>query len=168
MPWILWVKSCIHKCIQVIEPNTLLDIIAVKWSEVKVTQSCPTLQPLDYTVHGILQARTLEWVAFPFSRESSQPRNWTGISCIAGGFFTNWAIRETKILTLIVCFLLLLKREIKNVWYLQPISSIWRPLAFLPVTLSFSPFLLEELCCLGKGASFSLCNCFRIDKAHCP
>ena len=38
--------------------------------------------------------RLLEWVAYPFSSRSSQPRNWTGVSCIAGGFFTNWAIRE--------------------------------------------------------------------------
>ena len=37
----------------------------------------------------------LEWVAYPFSSGSSWPRNWTGVSCIAGGFFTNWAIRET-------------------------------------------------------------------------
>ena len=36
--------------------------------------------------------RILEWVAYPFSSGSSQPRNWTGVSCIAGGFFTNWAI----------------------------------------------------------------------------
>ena len=43
--------------------------------KVKVAQSCPILwDPMDYTVHGILQARTLEWVAFPFSRGSSQPR----------------------------------------------------------------------------------------------
>ena len=41
--------------------------------KVKVAQSCPTLQPHDYTVHGILQARILEWVAFPFTRGSSQP-----------------------------------------------------------------------------------------------
>ena len=39
-----------------------------------------------YTVHGILQARILEWVAYPFSRSSSWPRNWTRVSCIAGGF----------------------------------------------------------------------------------
>ena len=39
-------------------------------------------------------ARILEWVAIPFSRGSSQPRNWTGVSCIAGGFFTNWAMKE--------------------------------------------------------------------------
>ena len=54
-----------------------------KCTEVKVTQSCPTLcDPLGYTAHGILQARTLEWVAFPFSRGSSQPRDWTQVSRI--------------------------------------------------------------------------------------
>ena len=46
------------------------------------------------TIHGILQARILEWVAFPFSRESSQPRNRTQVSRIAGRFFTSWATRE--------------------------------------------------------------------------
>ena len=46
----------------------------VKWSEVKVTQLYTTLcNPIDYTVHGILQARILEWLAIPFSRVSSQP-----------------------------------------------------------------------------------------------
>ena len=56
----------------------------------KVTQSCLTLCDLmDYTVHGILQARRLEWVAFPFSRGSSQPRDQTQVSRIAGGFFTS-------------------------------------------------------------------------------
>ena len=95
-----------------------------------VAQLCPTLcNPLDYRVHGILQARILEcaaflspgdlpnpgllhcrpilyqlshkesprilkWVAYPFSRGSSPPRNRTGVSCIAGRFFTNWGIRE--------------------------------------------------------------------------
>ena len=57
---------------------------------VKGTPSCPTLcDPVDYIVQGILQARILEWVAVPFSRESSQPRDWTQVSHIAGGFFTN-------------------------------------------------------------------------------
>ena len=47
-----------------------------KKMKVKVVQSCLTLgDPMDYTVHGILQARILEWVAFPFSRDSSQPRD---------------------------------------------------------------------------------------------
>ena len=49
--------------------------------KVKVAQSCLTLcNPMDYTVHGILQARTLEWGAFPFSRQSSQPGDQTQIS----------------------------------------------------------------------------------------
>ena len=61
-------------------------------SEVKVNvaQWCSTLcNPMDYTVHGILQARILEWVAFPFSRGSSQPRDRTQVSLIAGRFFTS-------------------------------------------------------------------------------
>ena len=49
---------------------------------------------MDHTVHGILQARILEWVAFPFSRGSSQPRDGTQVSRIAGGFFISWATRE--------------------------------------------------------------------------
>ena len=53
-----------------------------------------SLQPI---VHGILQARILEWVAFPFSRGSSQPRDQTQISHIAGRFFTSWATRETHV-----------------------------------------------------------------------
>ena len=57
---------------------------------VKVAQSCPTLgDPKDYTVYGILQARILEWVAFPSSRGSSQARDQTQVSLIEGGFFTS-------------------------------------------------------------------------------
>ena len=52
-----------------------VDLEVIMLSEVKVTQLCPTLcDPMDYTFHGILQARILEWVAFPFSRGSFQPR----------------------------------------------------------------------------------------------
>ena len=51
--------------------------------EVKVAQSCLTLcDPTDYTIHGIPQARILEWVAFPFTWGSSQPRDQTQVSCI--------------------------------------------------------------------------------------
>ena len=65
------------------------------WCEVKVAQSCSTLcHSMDYVVHGILQARILEWVAYPFSSGSSPPRNWIRVSCIAGRFFTSWATRE--------------------------------------------------------------------------
>ena len=58
--------------------------------KVKVTQLCPTLcDPTDFTVHGILQARILEWVAFPFFTGSSQPRDQTQVSHIASRFFTS-------------------------------------------------------------------------------
>ena len=60
-----------------------------------VTQSCPTLCDLTGSSgHGILQTRILEWVAIPFSRGSSLPRDRTPVSCIAGMFFTVWATRE--------------------------------------------------------------------------
>ena len=71
--------------------------LTLKWSEVKVAQLCLTLcDPMDYTVHGILQARILERVAFPFSRGSSKPRDWTQVSRVAGGFFTSWSTREAQ------------------------------------------------------------------------
>ena len=55
---------------------------------------CPTLcNPIDYTVHGILQARILGWVAVPFSRNSSQPRDWSQVFRIEGRFFTSWTTR---------------------------------------------------------------------------
>ena len=58
---------------------------------------------MDYIVHvsWILQDTVLEWAAFPFSRASSQPRNGTWVSCIAGGFFTNWAIREALMVRMV-------------------------------------------------------------------
>ena len=48
---------------------------------------------IPYTVHGVLQARILEWLAFPFPRGSSQLRGRTQVSCVAGGLFTSWATR---------------------------------------------------------------------------
>ena len=52
--------------------------------------------PPGSSVHGILQARKLEWVAIPFSKGSSQPRDQTQISYIAGRFFTIWATKEDQ------------------------------------------------------------------------
>ena len=51
---------------------------------------------MNYTVHGILQARMLEWVAFSSPGESSQPRDQTQVFHIVGGFFTCWATREAQ------------------------------------------------------------------------
>ena len=70
----------------------------VKWSE--VAQSCPTLcNTMDCSlpgsfIHGIFQARVLEWVAISFSRGSSWLRDQTQVSCIVGRGFTIWATRE--------------------------------------------------------------------------
>ena len=61
----------------------------------KVTRSCLTLcDPMDCIVRGILQARILEWVAFPPSRGSSQSSDRTQVFCIAGRFFTSWATKD--------------------------------------------------------------------------
>ena len=71
-----------------------------KESESQVAQLCPTLcDPMDCSlpgssVHGIFQARIMEWVAISFSRGSSWPRDQTRVSCIAGRFCTIWATRE--------------------------------------------------------------------------
>ena len=72
----------------------------IKREESEVVQSCPTLcDPVDCSppgssVHGILQARILEWVAISFSRGSSRPRDQTQVSCIAGRCFNLWTTRE--------------------------------------------------------------------------
>ena len=54
----------------------------------------PHCKQIIYQLTHKESPRTLKWVAYPFSRGSSWPRNWTGVSCIAGRFFTNWTIRE--------------------------------------------------------------------------
>ena len=57
-----------------------------------------------YIVHGILQARILDWVAFPFSGGSSQPRDWTQVSHLAGGFFTSWTHKESPRISELVVY----------------------------------------------------------------
>ena len=97
------VKGATHQCTMqsdvcsVLWGNITYFLTLLPWGKVKVkvTQSCLILcDPMDYTVPGTLQARILEWVTFPFSRESSQPRDWTQVSCIAGKFFTSWATKK--------------------------------------------------------------------------
>ena len=73
--------------------------LLLKWKTVIVTQCLTLCYPMGYSppgssVYGILQARLQEWVAVPFSRRSSQPRDWTQVSRIAGWFFTIGATRE--------------------------------------------------------------------------
>ena len=65
--------------------------------DVKVAQLCPTLcDSMDYTVHRILQARILEWVAFPLLQGIFPTRGSNPGLCIAGEFFTSWATREAQ------------------------------------------------------------------------
>ena len=81
-------------------------IKCLKWSE--VAQSCPTLcNPMDCSppgssVHAILQARILEWVAISFSSGSFRPRDWTQVSHIAGRCFNLWATREAHMKCLLL------------------------------------------------------------------
>ena len=97
----------------------------LKWNEIKVTHPCPTVcNPMDYSLpgsylHRILQARILEWVASPFSRVSSWPRNRTGVSCIAGKFFTSWATREAHRYSYVSSVLV--------AQWLSPVSDSLRP-----------------------------------------
>ena len=85
---------------------------SVKWNNIYlfllslVAQLCPTLRdptdcsPSGSSVHGILQAGILEWVAIPFYRGSFQPRDRAQVSCMASRFFTIWTTRATPILFL--------------------------------------------------------------------
>ena len=87
---------CLHKKIYLV----------YKSDDSEVLQLCPTLcNPMDCSlpgssVHGIFQARILEWVAISFSRRSSWPRDWTQVSHIIGRRFTAWATREVLIVNL--------------------------------------------------------------------
>ena len=78
----------------VVEPNTKLNYTYVYCSNCKQIASESHWVVSNYIVHGILQARVLEWVAYPISRGSSWPRDWTQVSLIVSGFFINWAARE--------------------------------------------------------------------------
>ena len=88
-----------------------------KKKEREVSQSCLTLcNPMDcslpgFSIHGIFQARILEWVAISFSRRSFQPRDWTRVSRIVWRRFTVWATREFT------------TREVCNYWNGWPIPS---------------------------------------------
>ena len=72
-------------------PWNIVYVTEVKWKSLSRVRLFVTLW---IVVYGILQVRILEWVAFPFSRESSQPGDQTQVSQIAGRFFTSWATRE--------------------------------------------------------------------------
>ena len=124
--------------------STHVDVGICVYMKVKVIQSCPAVcNPMDYTIHGIPQARILEWAAFPSSRGSCQPKNWTRVSCIAGGFITNWAIREAHTYICIHVYIhinFVTRHEFQTSFYhlqaTRPYSSYW---------IYFSLILLNEV-----------------------
>ena len=84
-----WVHGILHN-IRVGSLSLLQGIIPTQGSN----PGLPHCRPLLYQLSPKGSPRILEWVAYHFSSRSSQPRDGTGVSCIAGGFITNWAIRE--------------------------------------------------------------------------
>ena len=98
--------------------------------------------PMGYAVCGILQARILEWVAVPFSRGSSQPRGRTQVSCLAGGFFTSWATRESQFI-INHLLMVLYKKGYGRCWFIvrSPVSVILLFCLLLNTWQSLLPFL---------------------------
>ena len=92
--------------------------MSVRHSIVSNSLQPHVLYPRGSTVHGILQARILGWVAIPFSRASSRSRNQTWVSCIAGGFFTIWATREGHhvLKKVISSFIVLTQNSVTTLW----------------------------------------------------
>ena len=106
-PWdsqtLLWGVISVKSLWKTLQQYVGKQIICSIWAVLRfLTQSCLTLcDPVDCSlpgpsVYGILRARTLEWVAMPSSRGSSQPRDRTQVSYIAGRIFTIWATREAQ------------------------------------------------------------------------
>ena len=98
-----------------------------------IAQSCPTLyNPTDWrppgsSVHGILQARAMEWILIPFSRGSSWPRDQTWVSCIAGRFFTIWATGKPYLGNrhgLIWCWISCLGNRSRSFYYLWGCTKV--------------------------------------------
>ena len=108
LPYVLTVTHLFSVSIILFQNCVNRTALYVKWSEV---QSCLTLcNPVDcslpgFSIHGIFQARILEWVAISFSRGSSRPRNQTRVSCIAGRRFTLWASGKPLYVALTYWFL---------------------------------------------------------------
>ena len=134
-------------------PENRTNRICIWKVKVLVTQSFPTLfDPRDWSlpgssVHGILQARILEWVAIPFSRGSSLPRDWTQVSCNAGRLFTVWTTRENFDYW---------ELHLKHV-LLWAFSHLKHSCEYLPALCQFKRSVNILLCCFSI-LSFQNCN----------
>ena len=98
-----------HMCACVLSHSVMSQFFATSW----------TVTHQDSLSMGILQARILEWVAMPSSRRSSQPKDWTQVFHIAGGFFIVWATGEALIVYYITIF-----HELK-LWKMALTGVIW-------------------------------------------
>ena len=139
-------------------PGVQAEAAELTWMRsVLVAQSCLTLcDPMCYnppgsSVHGTLQAKIQEWVAMPFSRGSSRPRDQTRVSCTAGRFFTIWASREAPgdlLPSLVVLGRLSTQRTPANQLQLGPFSPTIAKPSGRSIECNDRPFLLKE------GASY--------------
>ena len=111
-----WIKKMCYtytmEYYSTIKKNEIMPIC----SNMHVSNPCDAMDcsPPGSSVHGIFQAIILEWIAVSFSRGSSQPRNWTWISCIAGRFFTDWVMRENQ------------KGVMPPRWGIKPWFTMWQ------------------------------------------
>ena len=96
----------------------------------------PHCRQILYQLSHLGSPRILEWVAYPFSSRSSWPRNWTGVSCIAGRFFTSWATREIDYI--LFCIILLIFDN-SHPWFLK----YWKYIFFVCCVL-FSRIQMEN------------------------
>ena len=110
--------------------------------------------PPGSSIHGILQARILEWVAIPFFRGSSQPRDWTQVSCTAGRFFTDWATSEFPERVYITVY------RGTRLWLTKLISASFFPSFFSPPLFTASNNLIlhvrgpRESSCLHRHVAW--------------
>ena len=121
---------------------------SLNFCESEVAQSCLTLcDPMDCSqpgsfLHGVFQARILEWVATAFSRGSSQPRDWTWVLCTAGRIFTIWTTKEAEEIFIVF------------EWYFTEYTVLdcqvffFLPFSTLTMLYHFLPFILSS----GKSA----------------
>jgi len=131
-----WFMYCWSLAWRILSTTLLAcEISAIVWWKwkMKVAQSYLALfDPKDYIVHVILQARILECVAFPFSSESSWPRNQTRVSWIAGRFFISWATRE----------FFQLYGSLNILWHCRSLGLKWKLTFSSPVAIDeFSKFV---------------------------
>ena len=102
--------------------------------------------------------RILEWVAYPFSRVSSWPRNWTGVSCIASRFFTNWAMKEAHIGYILQFFAHLVFYILRNKSYLWTLTLTLNKnhLVLFQTIKNFTIVCGYKICNLSGGMSLTV------------